>query len=192
MATTIDLFKLLFEEILKIDSSTLSRYTTFQDQTLYLFLIPHVILFLFLYAFSFGIVTRITGPHKGFSYLLGIVSYIYIVYAGWYGRLLVFFLGWLYIALGLAIFLFFVSIIWHPAATTAGMKLMGEVGKQIAKKTGKEHEKKAIEEEIDSINRQIRELEGERGRATEATSRAYIEMNISNLKAQKRALESRL
>ncbi|MEM5778633.1 MAG: hypothetical protein QXK49_03335 [Candidatus Aenigmatarchaeota archaeon] len=190
MAT--DLVDLLFREILKIDPLTLTKYTTLSDQALYLFLIPHVILFLFLYAFSFGIVTRIVGQHKGFSYLVGIVSYIYIVYAGWYGKLVVWFLGWMYIALGMAIFLFLISIVFHPSATTAGMKLMGEVGKQIAKKTAKEHEKKAIEEEIESIKKQIAELENERARAQEPTSRAYIEMQIANLKAQKRALESKL
>ncbi|MEM5781839.1 MAG: hypothetical protein QXD43_01415, partial [Candidatus Aenigmatarchaeota archaeon] len=95
-------------------------------------------------------------------------------------------------ALGMAIFLFLISIVFHPSATTAGMKLMGEVGKQIAKKTAKEHEKKAIEEEIESIKKQIAELENERARAQEPTSRAYIEMQIANLKAQKRALESKL
>jgi len=188
----VDLIDLLFREILKIDPLTLSKYINLQDQVLYLFLIPHVILFLFLYAFSFGIVTRITGPHKGFSYLVGLVSYIYIVYAGWYGRLIVWFLGWMYIALGLAFFLFFVSIIWHPAATTAGMKLMGEVGKTIAKKTAKEHEKKALEEELDSIKKQIAELEAERNMPRETQSKAYIEMQLANLKAQKRAIESKL
>jgi hypothetical protein len=190
MAT--NLIDLLFTEILKIDPSTMSKYATLSDQTLYLFLIPHVILFLFLYAFSFGIVQRIVGPHKGFSYLVGIVSYVYVVYAGWYGKLVVWFLGWIYIALGMALFLFFVSIIWHPAATSAGMKLMGEVGKSLAKGKAKEEQKKIIEEELDSVKKQIAALRSEEARATEATSKAYIQMQIANLEAQRRALESKL
>jgi hypothetical protein len=189
---TIDLIDLLFREILKIDPLTLSKYMNVQDQTLYLFLIPHVILFLFLYAFSFGIVTRITGPHKGFSYLVGIVSYIYIVYAGWYGKLVVWFLGWMYIALGLALFLFFVSIIWHPAATSAGMKMMGEVGKQVAKRTAKEHEKRTIEEEIDAIKKEISAINAELSGPLEPQARAYMQMQKANLEAQRRRLESRL
>jgi hypothetical protein len=190
--TATDLINLLFTEILKIDLFKFPQYTTLQDQILYLFLIPHVILFLFLYAFSFGIVKRIVGEHKGFSYLVGIVSYIYIVYAGWYGGLVVWFLGWMYIALGLALFLFFVSIIFHPAATTAGMKLMGEVGKTIAKGTAKEKEKRTIEEEIDALKKEIAALNAEEQRATESTAKAYIQMQKANLEAQKRRLESRL
>jgi len=190
MATNI--IDLLFTEILKIDPSTLSKYTTLSDQTLYLFLIPHVILFLFLYAFSFGIVQRVVGQHKGFSYLVGIVSYIYVVYAGWYGKLVVWFLGWMYIALGLALFLFFASIIFHPAATTAGMKMMGEVGKSLAKGRAKEQEKRVLEEELDSIKKQIAALRAEEQRGIEPTAKAYIEMQIANLEAQKRAIESKL
>lgn len=188
-----NLIELIFLELLKIDPLTMSKYVNLEDQVIYLFLIPHVILFLFLYAFSFGIVTRVTGPHKGFSYLVGIVSYIYIIYAGWYGRLIIFFLGWLYIALGLAAFLFLISIVWHPAATTAGMKLVGEVGKQLAKGTAKQHEKRALEEELDAVKKQIAELEAEAQRTgEEPQARAYIQMQIANLKAQKRAIEAKL
>jgi hypothetical protein len=187
-----NLIDLIFTQILKINLFNFPQYTTLSDQVIYLFLIPHVILFLFLYAFSFGIVKRVVGEHKGFSYLVGLISYIYIVYAGWYGGLVVWFLGWMYIALGLALFLFFVSIVFHPSATAAGMKMMGEVGKTLAKGKAKEEQKKAIEEEIDSIKKQIAALKNEEARATEATSRAYIQMQIANLEAQKRALESKL
>jgi hypothetical protein len=193
MATT-DLVNLLFTEILKIDPSTLYKYATLQDQILYLFLIPHVILFLFLYAFSFGIVRRVVGEHKGFSYLVGIVSYIYIIYASWYGKLVVWFLNWLIIALGLAVFVFFFSIILHPAATSAALKLAGEAGKELAKKTmGKEHEKRAIEEEVESIKKQIAAISSELGNpGIEPTAKAYLQMQKANLEAQRRALESKL
>ena len=189
----IDLIELLFTEILKIDPLTMSKYTTLSDQAVYLFLIPHVILFLFLYAFSFGIVQRVAGPHKGFSYLVGIVSYIYIVYAGWYAKLLVWFLGWLYIALGMAVFLFLVSIVFHPSATAAGMKMVGEVGKKIAQGSAKDKEKRAIEEEVDSVKKQIAAISSELSNpGIEPTAKAYLQMQKANLEAQKRALESKL
>jgi hypothetical protein len=191
MAT--DLISFLFTEILKIDPLTMSKYTTLSDQTIYLFLIPHVILFLFLYAFSFGIVQRVVGPHKGFSYLVGIVSYIYIVYAGWYAKLLVWFLGWMYIALGMAVFLFLVSIVFHPSATAAGMKMVGEVGKTLAKGKAKEAEKRAIEEEVDSVKKQIAAINSEiNNPGIEPSARAYLQMQKANLEAQRRALESKL
>jgi hypothetical protein len=181
---TIDLINLLFIEILKIDSSILYKYVTLSDQVLYLFLIPHVILFLFLYAFAFGIVSRVVGQHKGFSYLVGIVSYIYVIYAGWYGKLVTLFLGWLYIALGLALFLFFVSIIWHPAATTAGMKLMGEIGKDIGKKAGRGKQIEELEDELKFVRKRMKDLKDTR----EANPAAAYE--YENYKRQEEALKN--
>ena len=43
MATQIDLFDLIFREILKISPNVLYNYTLIQDQILYLILIPTVI-----------------------------------------------------------------------------------------------------------------------------------------------------
>ncbi len=195
LSSQVNLFNLIFNQILKISPTILSSYANIQDQVLYLILIPHVILFLFLYAFSFGIVMRITGSflHRGFIYLVGIVSYIYIMYSGWYGRLVMFFLGWMNIALGLALFLFLASIIWHPSATTAGMKLVGEAGKELAKKTAKSHEKRAIEEEVDAIGRELSAINAQLSNpGLEPQARAYMQMQKANLEAQKRRLESRL
>jgi hypothetical protein len=147
---------------------------------------------LFLYAFSFGIATRITGQSKGFTYLVGIASYIYIIYAGWYGKLVLLFLNWLVIALGMGLFLFFISIIIHPSATPAIMKLAGEAGKMSANRASKEKEKRAIEEEIDSLRREIASMNAAEQRATEPQAKAYIQMQRANLEAQKRRLESRV
>jgi hypothetical protein len=190
---TVDLVNLLFTQILKINQSTLYSYSTVQDQMLYLFLIPHVLLFLFLYAFSFGMVQRVIGAHKGFSYLVGIISYIYIIYAGWYSSIVLLFINWLSIALALGLFLFFVSIIWHPSATTAGMKLMGEAGKQLAKGKAKETERKAVEEEVNALKKEIAALNGQLGATgNNPQAHAYVQMRIADLEAQRRRLESRL
>jgi hypothetical protein len=192
MATN-DLISLLFTQILKIDPSTLYRYTNVQDQLLYLLLIPHVILFLFLYAFSFGTVRRIVGEHKGFSYLLGISSYIYIIYAGWYGKLVLLFLNWMVIALGLAVFVFFFSIILSPAATPAALKFAKEAGKEtLGKSIAKNKEKEAIEEEVKALNAEIRALDSQMSGGIAPQARVYMQFQRANLEAQKRRLESRL
>lgn len=180
---SVDLINLLFNEILKIDPSIMYNYTTLSDQILYLFFIPHVLLFLFIYAFSFGMVKRVVGDNKTFSYLLGLASYIYLVYAGWYGRLVTLFLGWLYIALGLALFLFFVSIIWHPSATSAGMKLVGEAGKELRKKASKGNQIEALEDELKFIKKRMKDLDGQR------SSNPAAAYEYENYKRQEEALK---
>ena len=46
---SLDLFRLIFEQILKISPTLLYKYPTVQEQVFYLILLPHVILFLFLF-----------------------------------------------------------------------------------------------------------------------------------------------
>ena len=180
---TLDLMNLLFTQILKIDPSTLYKYSSASDQILYLFFIPHVLLFLFLYAFSFGMVSRVVGQHKAFQYLLAIASYIYIVYAGWYGRLVTLFLGWLYIALALGLFLFFVSIIWHPSATSAGMKLLGEAGKELKGRASKDSQIDALEDELRFVRKRMKDLYGHR------RSNPSAGFEYENYKRQEEALK---
>ena len=154
---TVDLFNLIFQQILKISPSLMYNYSTVQDQILYLILIPHVLLFLFLFAFSKGIVGRFVSEHRGLQYLTGLVAYIYIVYAGWYGSFLVpLMMGWFTIALILGIFLFLISIIWHPAAAATGGKLLGDITQEAGKRAGRGKQKKAIDDQIKLIDKQIR------------------------------------
>ena len=183
---TVDLFNLIFQQILKIDYSILYNYSTLEDQILYLILIPHVLLFLFLFAFSRGIVARFISGHRGLQYLTGLVAYIYIIYAGWYGSFLVpLLLGWFTIALGLGLFLFLISIIWHPAAMRGGARLVTAASADISKRAGKGKEKKRLDEEIKLINKQIRDYRREKT----PQSAAYIETTIGHLKAEKTRLE---
>lgn len=183
---SIDLVNLLFTEILKIDQSIMYNYTTLSDQVLYLFFIPHVLLFLFLYAFSFGMVGRVVGNHKVFSYLVAISSYIYLLYAGWYGKLVNLFLGWLYISLGMGLFLFFVSIIWHPSATTATMRLLGETGKELSKRANKGKEAEKLEDELKFVRKRLKDLGGQR-QANPAAAYEY-----ENYKRQEEALKKEI
>jgi hypothetical protein len=189
-----DLFDLIFNEILKVSPTLLSKYATIQDQVLYLILIPSVILFLFIYAFSKQIVGRIVGEHRGFEYLVSIVVYIYLVYSGIFGATLIpIFITWLNIAIVLSLIVFVISVVMHPARGPALVGAAKEAGRMMGEKvTAKEHQRKAIEEEIDSIKKQIQALEAEKNRPMEPTSKAYIEMQIGNLKARKADLESKL
>ncbi len=157
----IDLLRLLFQEILKISPTLLSKYITMEDKVLYLLLIPHVILFLFIFAVSRSVVLKVVGEHKSFQYLLGIVIYIYLVYSGLYGTMLVpLFLNWLYIALFIGLFVFLISVIIHPARGAQLVRLGGQLGKSVRKHTiGKEKEREDLEKELNFVRKRLRDLE---------------------------------
>jgi len=153
----IDIYTLLFEEVLQISSSTLSNYATIQDQLLYLVLIPHVILFLFIYGFSTGIVQRVLGlQHHGFKYLVSISVYLFIVLGGWYGSLAPLFAGWFKILLVVGIFFFLLSAIWHPARGRSTGKAIESGFKYLGGQTfGKSGKAKVLDKEIRKLNEQI-------------------------------------
>jgi hypothetical protein len=141
--------QLIFETILRIDPSLLIKYTAMQDQILYLILIPHIILFIFI----FGFMRVIGGEHKGLQYLVGIGAYLFIIIGGWYGDPLVgLFILWWQVLLVVAIVFFIGSKFIHPAR----IREIFNIGKSI---TGKVTEKprlaKKLEKQIRSIDRQI-------------------------------------
>ncbi len=162
MATP-DLFTLVFEQFLKISPQLISKYTSVQDQLLYLILIPHAILILFLIAFGRGIVGRAIGQHKGLNILISVVAYIYIIWAGWYGTLIVpLTIGWFFIAIVITLFVFFISIIWHPAAAPAGAGLAHAVAGAITQRTiGRQRDIERLHREIEAIDRSIERLHRE-------------------------------
>lgn len=129
MAQTIDILDLLFNQLLRINPSIISKYTTPQQQLLNLFLIPHIILFLFIYGFAWAIIPT----HKGLRYLASIGAYLSIVLMGspysYYGMLLPIFLIWWQIALFVGLFFFIWSRIVHPARTREIFNIGRDVGK---------------------------------------------------------------
>jgi len=189
-----DLISLILNEILKISPNLMTKYSTVQDQVLYLIFIPSVILILFIYAFAKQIVGRIVGEHKGFEYLVSIVSFIYIVYSGMFGTTLVpLFINWLNIAIVLSLIVFIISVVFHPVRGPQLTATAKEIGRMAGEKiTAKEKERKAIEQEIDAIKKELQGLRAEESRTLEPTAKAFIQMQIANLEAQKRRLESRL
>ncbi len=187
------LFGLIFEEILKIDPSILAKYTTVTDQLLYLILIPHVILFLFIYGFSSGIVGRIVGGHTGFKYLMGIVVYIFIILGGWYGSILVpIFINWFYIVLVVGIIIFLMMAVIHPARGPSWVKNIGELGKMAGRRTfGKAAEKKAIEDEIKILRAERESLRRQLGQELRPQAKTYIQMQITEVERRIAQLEAK-
>ncbi len=194
MTIQIDLARVVFEEFLKVSPDLISKYSTVQDQLLYLILIPHVLLLLFLLAFSKGIVKRFTGEHAKFRFLLGITAYIYIIWSGWYGTLFIpFFLSWFYIALGIAVFLFLISIVWHPAAGPAGGKLISGIFESIGEKTiGREKEIDRLEQEISHIDAEIRKEIKRKGEVKTPEELQEIEKRIGKYEDYRYEIEKKI
>jgi len=192
MVVQFNLFTEIFENFLKISPDLISRYTTVQDQLLYLVLIPHAVLFLFL--FGFGIF--MAHEHKGLKFLLRITAYIFIVWAGWYGTFLVpLTIGWFYIMLGFGLIIFFIAKIFHPISVQKiGRDFIGPVLKDIGDKTiGKEKERETLEDEIKMVIDQIRILEAElRHPGITPMAASYAQMQIQQLKSQLVVLKRKL
>jgi len=126
MAVTTDFARLVFEEILQINPTLLVNYPIVQDQVVYLLFIPHIILFLFLFGFALAITS-----HRGLQYLVGLGSYVYIVYSGLYGKTLVgIFLPFWQLLIFLGLFFFIGSRIVHPSR----VREIFELGKGVASK----------------------------------------------------------
>lgn len=151
---TVDLFKLIFEEILKISPQLMFKYTTLPQQLLHLIFLPHVILFLFLFGFGW----MLAPEHRGFRYLLALAAYIFVVMQGWYGTFLIPLLeSWFMIMLVFGLFLFFGSKIFHPlTAKKIGSRVAPAIGKALAKK--KEIER--LEDELKFVRDRMRDLKG--------------------------------
>ena len=184
MATQIDLFNLIFQEILKISPSLITKYTTIQDQILYLILIPTVIIFLFIWTFGYWIVG--TG-HRGLRLLISAIAYIYIVWSGWYGTWIIpIVMTWFPMVL-FAFFIFFIlTRIIHPLNIGGASKIM-KAGFEKASSKGKKINE--LEKQIDLIDKKIRDLERERNRLTDGQARQILKLEIVDLKQKKKQLK---
>jgi len=182
MATLTDL---IFQTILRIDPFTISRYTTIQDQILYLILIPHVILFIFI----FGFVRVVSEGHKGLSYLVGFVTYAFIILSGWYGSFLLnIFLTWWQIVLILGLLFFVGSKIVHPARVRELFNLGEKLTGMATQKVTRERE---LDKKIRVIDKQIQALETEAKRRRNAKlPTKVIEAEIADLLREKARLEA--
>jgi hypothetical protein len=191
-----DLTTLIFQEILKISPSIISKYTTMQDQILFLILIPHLVLLLFIVAFSKGIVGRVIGGHPGFEYLFSLVAYLFFILGGWYGLYLIPLLTtWFYLAIGMALVIFLASVVFSPARAPALFKAMAEVGKGVGEKTaGKSKKIDALEREIELVEAEIKSVKnqiqhGAGGGPLTGNSLEYALMSKTELEKKKAHLQ---
>jgi len=192
MAQTIDILNLLFNDILRINPVTISKYTTPQTQLLNLFLIPHIILFLFIYGLSWILVPM----HKGLRYLAAIAAYLTIVIQGspysYYGMILPLLNLWWQIALVVGLFFFIWSRFIHPSKTPE----LFNIGKAAASKiTEKSKKSSAIHHKISSINNQIRALQNRQNQIQAQPPHArnpVIDGEIAELERRRAELESEL
>lgn len=194
MAT--DVYSIIFQEILQITPRLISQYSSVQDQLLYLILIPHLVLLLFLVAFSKGIVGRVLGgAHPGFNYLFTIVGYIFVIVSGLYGSWLVpFMITWFYLGLIIAFGLFFLSIIFHPSRAAAGIKMFTEGGKIIGEKTvGRGKKIRAYQDQIDDLQAQIDSTRNQiRSGTLRGNALSYAKMQVTEMESQKAKLDSEM
>jgi len=188
---TLDIFQLVFQDILKISSTILYRYATFQDQIFYLIFLPHVVLFLFLFGFG-----RILAPEtgsKGLRYLVMATAYIFIVYQGWYGQILIpLFQTWFTIMLGFSLAIFLISRIIHPyTAKEISKHVGGAVGKEVGKHLGKGKELQALQDELDGTIKQMSKTKERMNdpQFRHPYTRAALEQELKMLDDKKRALE---
>jgi len=150
---TFNLMNLVFLEILKFSPSVLAKYATLTDKLLYLILIPHVVLLLFL--FSFGMWAA--KGHRGFQMLISIAGYLAIVLSGWYGQFLAplisgFFILWLALA-----FIGFIAVRIIPPIYGPGIRDFGRSIAELAasKTVGKSAKIKALKKQLDAVNNRI-------------------------------------
>ena len=181
----IDIIGFILETILKIDPYTIANYINVQDQLLYLVLIPHTILFLFLYSFINSILSPPTQApaHRGLRLLLGIVAYIFIIWAGWYAILVPIFITWFKLLIIIGVIFYLGSKFIHPSRMREIFALSYGKGKNLAE--AKVYAKK-IERKIDEIDREINNLK--KGGVQDP----YTMYRIKQLKAQKEELKHQL
>ncbi len=154
--SSVNLFNLIFNQILKISPSLLYKYTALPDQVLHFILLPTVILFIFLFGFGQAVIPE----NKGLRYLVMIVTYIFIVTQGWYGTFLIPLLeGWFTITLVIGLFLFFITRVIHPSTAqklgTAGAKIARDIGKNM----GKDKQVESLAKELANVESQMRRHE---------------------------------
>ena len=189
MADTINILDLLFNDLLRINPTTISKFTTPQAQLLNLFLIPHIALFFFIYGFAWTMIPT----HKGLRYLSSIGAYLSIVLMGepysYYGILLPLFLTWWQIALFVGLFFFIWSRFIHPSRVREIFNVGRDIGRKVTEGAKKSE---AIRKKISSIDGQIAALEGQQNRIMASTGgqrNPAIDAEIAELRRRRAELE---
>ncbi len=183
----VDFVKLILEQILRVDPGLIGQYPLVQDKLLWLVLVPHIVVFLFLFSFA----AWLSPKHTGLRRVLAIGGYLALVLAGWYGSFIVPLVKAWFIILLVAGFLFFlVSKIFPPTTVKAATGILGEaVG--LATKGSKE--RRQLEIDINTLRRTIASLERKAADTVEAGGDdAHIRAKISDLEERLHQKEAQL
>jgi len=175
-----DLITIIFENILKIDPTLLSKYVSVEDQIIFLIFIPHIVLFLFIFGFM-----RVMAPgHKGLQYLVAIASYVYLLSQGIYGKILIpLFNTYLTVSIFLGLGFFVLSrLFFHPAQASEVASVARAAASKLTERGKKE---KHLEAEIRSLTRQIDNIEATYPIATRPREVAALHAQLIAKRSQK-------
>ncbi len=165
----VDLVELVFREFLKISPSLMAKYTATADQILYLILIPHLILFIFLWYFSFWVIGE---GHPKLKRLFTITVYIYLLWSGWYGSIIVPVVNAYFIILLIGGFVFFMfTRAIKPLSLGGYLSLAHSLGERLSKT-------RRLEERLEAINSILRNSFGIDVRGTEPKPLTDIDERI--------------
>lgn len=155
-AASIDLFQIIFEQILKIDPTLIAKYTAIQDQLLYLILIPSIVLLLFLWTFGYWVVPG----HRGIRILLSTIAYVFIVWSGWYGTFIISIINLWFPLILITFFIFFIlTRLFHPLNVPGAHKIISAGFDQVKGSIKKGKDKEKMERELQLVDQRIRELD---------------------------------
>lgn len=192
-AFSINLFQIIFTEFLKISPDLLSKYPTIQDQLLYLILIPHAVLLLFIFSFGYWFVGF---AHKGIRLVISLVAYIYLVWAGWYGTLVVPIVNAFLPLLIISWFLLFMfSRVFHPLNLPGASGVIKGASDKIKSSIQKSKDREKAEKELSIVKSRIvyltKQLEKAEHDKNEKLEIEYA-YQIGKLEDEKRRLELEL
>jgi hypothetical protein len=184
---TLNLFNLIFTQILKITPTLISKYSTLQDQVLYLIFIPSIIVLFFVWTFGYWIVGN---ANRGFRLLITLASYIYIIYSGWYGSFIIpIILAWFPIVL-ISFFAFFIMTrILHPQNVAGASDVMKAA---FQKATSKSKEINTVEKQIELIDKQIRALDSRQNSTSNERAKSELIKRMAELEQKKIEYKERL
>lgn len=181
----VDFIKLILEQILRISPTLISQYPLVQDKLLWLVLVPHVIVFLFLFAFGTWIVPR----HTGLRRILAITTYLVLILAGWYGSFVVPLVNaWFTILLVTGFLFFLISRIFPPTSLQAATGILGEAIGHAASGTKK---RKQLEKDVAVLNKTIADLRQQAHNARPGEAER-VEEKIADLQHKLREKEHEL
>ncbi|MDD5416537.1 MAG: hypothetical protein PHU12_01020 [Candidatus Aenigmarchaeota archaeon] len=186
----IDILTLILETLLKIDTNLIYQYSSIQDQLFYLILIPHVVILMFLWMFGYAVVPS----HKGIRYLFTLITYMYIIWSGWYGSWMIPIINaWFPIMIGGMFLFFIIAKVIHPDVAGAVGGLVKEAGSRIKNIGSKDKEIDKIYRKIGQLEKDKKKVIAEHGGDTDNLAVKYrienIESQISELKRAIKEIE---